>query len=353
MIALEKWAEQAGAWTPRKGVHRVLAVDAHTAGEPLRVLLTGVPLLEGATLAERRLDAEGRLEALRRGLMWEPRGHTDMYGCVVTPAVSAEADFGVVFMHNAGFSTMCGHGVIAVATVTAELGLLEDGAASSSERRLGMDTPAGFVSARVVMKDGHADAVSFRNVPSFAVVLGGTVEVPGLGRIAYDLAFGGAFYAYVRAEEAGVTLDPSHYRRIIELGRTIKDSVAARGEAKHPGRPDLSFLYGTIFVGPPRSGADFRHVCVFADGEVDRSPTGTGVSGWLALRHAREEAAVGAQIQVESILGTRFGGRIMETSRVGDLDAVVPEITGSAFITGRHEFFFDPRDPLREGFILR
>ena len=348
---MRSWGGAARGWDPPAGWIKVLAVDAHTAGEPLRVVLGGFPSLGGKTILARRREARKDHDGLRRAVMWEPRGHADMYGCIVTPPVTPRADFGVVFMHNEGYSTMCGHGIIGVATVAVEMGLVQVREPTTS---LGIDTPAGFVEAVVAVEDGRARWVSFINVPSFAAALDLVVDVPGLGAIRYDLAFGGAFYAYVDAADAGVDLSPAGYRDLIDKGRAIKDAVQAAAPPVHPDEEDLSFLYGTIFVGPAVDPAHHsRNVCVFADGEVDRSPTGTGVSGRLAIHHARGEVAQGETIEIESILGTTFTGCVTAATRVGPHDAVVPEVGGRAHITGRSEMWLDPEDPLREGFFLR
>jgi trans-L-3-hydroxyproline dehydratase len=258
-----------------------------------------------------------------------------MYGCIVVPPVSAGADFGVLFTHNEGFSTMCGHGIIGVATVVVEMGLAPR---VEPETRLGIDTPAGFVEARVRVEDGRAVSVSFTNVPSFVAELDREVDVPGWGRVRCDVAFGGAFYAFVDAGDMGLALTPGETPRLIEAGRAVKDAVRASGEPVHPRDPDLGFLYGTIFV---------------ASAEVDRSPTGTGVSARLALHHTRGELEPGKEIRIESILGTSFTGRVLETTSLDGRAAVVPEVTGSAHITGRNELLFDPDDPLADGFLLR
>ena len=219
---------------------------------------------------------------------------------------------------------------------------------------MGIDTPAGLVTARATVEDGRVRRVRFENVPSFVLALDETVEVPGLGPVRYDLAFGGAFYAFVRAEDLGLTLAPAGFRAIIEAGMGVKRAVMAARPVPHPFEEDLSFLYGTIIVGPPVSpGSHSRNVCVFAEGEVDRSPTGTGVSARLAIHHARGEIRTGERITIESILGTTFAGRVAGETTFGPHAAVIPEVEGSAFITGRHEFLIDPDDPLREGFILR
>lgn len=339
------------SWSPPAGWTRITTIDAHTAGEPFRVIVGGFPDLSGDTILARRRDARDRFDHLRRALMWEPRGHADMYGCIVTPAVTPGADFGVLFLHNEGFSTMCGHGIIGIATVAVETGMVP---AREPETTIRIDTPAGLVTAFVEVDGGRVQRVRFRNVPSYVAALDQSVDVPGFGAVRFDLAFGGAFYAYVEAEPLGLHCVPEEFRRLIETGMQIKRAVAASREIRHPFEPDLGFLYGTIFVAPARSaGAHSRNVCVFADGEVDRSPTGTGVSGRLALHHARGEIGVDQVIEIESIIGTRFTGRVMETAVFGPYQAVIPEVGGSAYITGRNEFLIDPNDPLREGFLLR
>ena len=338
-------------WKPPKGWQRITAIDLHTGGEPFRVVTGGFPELEGATILERRRAMKERHDRLRTALMWEPRGHADMYGCIVTPPVSAGADFGVLFMHNEGYSTMCGHGIIAVTKVAVETGLVP---ARGPETTVRIDSPAGLITATALLSGGTVERVRFRNVPSFVLALDETVAVPGLGRVRYDLAFGGAFYAYVQACDVGVRCTPEDFRPLIEKGMAIKRAVMAGREIAHPFEPDLGFLYGTIFIGPPQ-GADAhsRNVCVFAEGEVDRSPTGTGVSARLAIHHARGEIAVGERIVVESIIGSRFAGRVVETTTFGPHPAIVPEVEGTAHITGRQELLIDPADPLKDGFILR
>lgn len=343
--------EAARRWEPPPGWLRLLVIEAHAAGEPLRVILSGYPDLSGETILQRRRYAKERLDHLRRALLWEPRGHADMYGCLITPAVSPGADFGVIFLHNEGYSTMCGHGIIAVVTVALEVGLL---AKVEPETVVKIDTPAGPVVARARIAAGRVRSVSFRNVPSFVVALDEKIEVPGLGEVRYDLAFGGAFYAYVRAEELALVLRAEELPELIVKGMAIKRAISATRPVCHPYDEDLSFLYGTIFVGPPQGKeAHSRNVCIFADGQVDRSPTGTGVSGRLAIHHARGELGPGSPLVVESIIGTRFVGRIAEVIDYGPYRAIVPEVEGTAHITGRYEFFLDPEDPLRYGFLLR
>jgi proline racemase len=335
-------------WEPPREWRRVSVIDAHAAGEPLRVVTSGVDPIPGDTIVAKRTWAREHLDALRRGLMFEPRGHADMYGAIVTEPVTPDGDLGVLFMHNEGWSTMCGHGIIALVTVAIETGML----ANADVVRI--DSPAGRITARPKRDGARVTSVAFENVPSFVLALDERVDVPGLGRIRYDLAFGGAFYAYVDVAQLGLSIEARDYRGLIDAGWRIKRTVQGAGAIKHPFEPELSFLYGPIIGGPAMSpGANARNVCVFADGEVDRSPTGTGVSGRIAIEHARGNLRANDPFVVESIIGTRFTGRVVRETTFGPHRAVVPEVDGSAWISGRGELWFDPNDPLRDGFILR
>ena len=326
----------------------MLTVESHAAGEPLRVVTGGLDPIPGATVLEKRRFARERLDDVRRGLMFEPRGHADMYGAIPTDPVTPDGDAGVLFMHNEGWSTMCGHGVIALVTVALEVGLLSERAV------VRLDTPAGRVTARPRREGARVRSVSFENVPSYVVSLDDRVTVPGVGEVRYDLAFGGAFYAFVDAATVGLEMTAARFRNLITVGSAIKRAVMASREIRHPVEADLSFLYGTIFTGPALgAGADSRNVCVFAEGEVDRSPTGTGVSARVAIERARGRLSPGRDFVVESIIGTRFTGRIARELKWEGYDAVVPEVEGSAWITGRNEILIAPDDPLGEGFILR
>jgi len=341
-------SDRAQTWRPDPAWRRVLTVESHAAGEPLRVITGGVAPIPGATILEKRRYAKERLDGLRRSLLFEPRGHADMYGAIPTEPVTPDGDAGVLFMHNEGWSTMCGHGVIALATVALEVGLL------SMRDVVRLDTPAGRVTARPRREGARVRSVAFENVPSFVVSLDDRVSVPGIGDVRYDLAFGGAYYAFVEAASLGLEMTPERFRDLIAAGSAIKRAVMAAREIRHPVERDLSFLYGTIFTGPAvGAGADSRNVCVFAEGEVDRSPTGTGVSARVAIERARGRLQPGKPFVVESIIGTRFTGRIARDLEWEDYDAVVPEIEGSAWITGRNEILISPDDPLAEGFILR
>ena len=283
--------------------------------------------------------------------MWEPRGHADMYGGLIGPPTTEGSDLSVLFIHNEGFSTMCGHGIIALTKVALETGILP---LVEPETTIGIDTPAGQVMATAIVSNGVVERVRFRNVPSFVLELDATVGVPGLGELRYDLAFGGGFYAYVDVARVGLTCTLAHASQLIEMGRRIKKAVNDSRKMRHPVEDDLSFLYGVIFVGPPQDPAHHsRNVCIFAEGELDRSPTGTGVSGRLAIHHARGEIELGDPIVVESIVGSTFIGRVVETMDFGGFPAIIPEIEGQARLLGRSEYWIDPDDNLGQGFLLR
>jgi trans-L-3-hydroxyproline dehydratase len=274
-----------------------------------------------------------------------------MYGCVITSPVSAEADFGILFLHNEGYSTMCGHGIIAIVKVALETGLVPQ---TAPETTIRIDSPAGLVTAHARIAGEKIESIYFENVPSFVLARDEVINVRGMGQVQYDIAFGGAFYAYVQAASIGLTCTPQDFPALVQKGMAIKRAIMETRDIPHPFEADLSFLYGTIFIGPAESkAAHSRNVCIFAEGEVDRSPTGTGVSGRLAIAHARREVKIGETMTVESIIGTRFSGSIIRETTFGPHAAVIPQVEGTAHITGRHEFLIDPEDPLKKGFILR
>ncbi|MEA1903582.1 MAG: proline racemase family protein [Actinomycetota bacterium] len=339
----------ARSWNPPSDWPRLTVIESHAGGEPFRVVIDGLPDIPGDTILERRRYAEEHLDGLRRALMWEPRGHADMYGGWITPPVREDSDLSILFLHNEGFSTMCGHGIIALTKTVLEMGILD---IEGAETTIKIDSPAGQITATATCVDETVTSVRFLNVPSFAARLDASVVVDGLGSVSFDIGFGGAFYAYVDA--GSVEVDLSDSNRLVQAGRAIKRAVMDATTLVHPDDSDLAFLYGVIFTGPPTDPKNHsRHVCVFADGEVDRSPTGTGVSGRLALLHARSEIDLDQPITIESIVGSEFSGRIVAETRAGPYPAVLPEVSGTAHIVGRSELWIDPDDPLNPGFFLR
>lgn len=326
-------------------------IDAHAAGEPLRIVTAGIPPIPGETMLAKRRYVKAHLDEVRRCLMLEPRGHADMYGCYLTPPVSAEADFGVIFMHNEGYSDMCGHGIIALATVVVATGLV---AAKSPETRVGFDSPAGFIEAFVAWDGREVGTVRFVNVPSFLYCRDLRLTTPSFGELSVDIAFGGAFYAYLDGAQVGLAVDPANLAALVALGDEVKRAAEAAVAVVHPVEPELRGIYGTIIDGPPRHpGAHQANVCIFADRQVDRSPTGTGTAGRVAQLYRRGQLALGEPLVNESIIGTTFTGKALQETSVGALPAVVPEVSGRAFITGFNQWVVDPADPVASGFMLR
>ena len=338
-------------WSPSSDWLKITTIDTHTAGEPLRIVTNGIPELRGDTMLAKRRFMSKNYDHLRKHLMWEPRGHADMYGCIITQPVSQGADFGVIFMHNEGYSSMCGHGIIAITKVVVETGLV---GMVKPQTIVKIDSPAGLITARAFIENKKVKEVSFENVPSYIVALNNEIEIPEYGTIKYDLAFGGAFYAYIQSADVGLTCYSKDIDKLIRTGIEIKKAIVKKVNIEHPFNDDLSFLYGTIFMDEPEdSNSHSRNVCVFADGEVDRSPTGTGVSGRLAIHYARGEIKINEPIIIESIIGTKFSGKVLKETKFGQYNAIIPEITGKAFITGKHEFIIDPDDQIGDGIFIR
>jgi len=338
-------------WQPPKNWLHIKTIDLHTGGEPLRVYTDGLPEIQGTTILEKQKFFKDNFDYIRTGTMFEPRGHADMYGAILTAPTTEDADFGTFFLHNEGYSSMCGHAIIALTKLVLDTGMIEK---AGDAPELIINAPSGKIYAKARRENGIVQHVSFRNVPSFLYLQDQQIDVPGLGRVQFDVAYGGAFYAFCEAEPLGLTLDASGYNKLIDYGRRIKHAVMEAYPITHPFEEALSFLYGTIFTGKaydPKHHS--RNVCIFAEGEVDRSPTGTGVSARAALHHSKGELASGEKIIIESILGTTMEVEVVETVSFGPHQAVIPEVSGMAYITGQSEFYFDPADPLKEGFIFR
>jgi proline racemase len=327
-------------------------IDAHAAGEPLRLIVGGFPSPVGATMNHKREWLKRHADHLRRALMLEPRGHADMYGAILTEPTSPGSHAGVLFMHNEGYSTMCGHGIIAVTTIALERGLLMPGGDGCS---VVYDAPAGTIRARARVKQGttgtsRVESVSFLNVPSFVLHGGLSVKLESRN-VRADVAFGGAFYAIVDGETVGLPLDSAHLPELRRVGMEIKHAIEAQQTIVHPLVPEVNGIYGTIFTGPPHADrADLRNVTIFADAEVDRSPCGTGTAAVMAVVDAMGLLSDDKPFVHEGIVGTRFQGRVASRTVVGEYQAIVPEIEGSAWITGEHTFLIDETDPLKNGF---
>jgi proline racemase len=322
------------------------AVDSHTEGMPTRVITGGVGPLPGATMLERKLIFEAERDDLRRLLMREPRGHSAMSGAILQPPTRDDADWGVLFIEVSGCLPMCGHGTIGVATVLVETGMV---AVREPETVVRLDTPAGLVEARVVVIDGRAEAVTIRNVASFMHARDQAARVEGLGDVPYDMAFGGNFYALVEAAAVGLEIDPARAAELIAAGDRIR---AAIPEPVHPVDARIAGCHHVIFHAPGRDGAHARNATAIHPGWLDRSPCGTGTAARMAALHARGELALGEDFVNESVIGTRFTGRLVGETYVGGVQAVVPEVTGRAWITGMGQYLLDERDPFPAGFTL-
>jgi len=341
-------------FTPTKNCLQIKTIDMHTGGEPLRIIVDGFPELKGNSVLDYRRYCKENFDFLRTALMFEPRGHADMYGCILTPPKDDNGDFGIVFLHNEGYSTMCGHAIIAISTLAVEMNWIE---VKEGENILKIDAPCGRITSYAKVKNGAVLGVRFHCVPSFVVGLDSTIEIEALGTITYDLAYGGAFYAYVDLAKNNFDFDltSNSYRTLISTGMAIKQAVMKQDkEILHPFENDLSFLYGTIFIGDALDkNNDSRNVCVFAEGEVDRCPTGSGVSGRMAIHKVRKELNFGEKMIVESITDSVFIGSVISEEDYGPFTAVIPQIEGMAHITGMQTFVIDPKDPMKNGFILR
>ena len=323
-------------------------VEMHTGGEPTRIVVDGWPRFSGKTLLDKRREARERFDHLRRGLMLEPRGHDGMYGALLVEPDHPEADLAVLFMHNEGYSTMCGHATIALARWAVESGRVPR---REPETIVRLQCPCGLVTARVAA-DG---TVRFESVPAFAYALDRIAPTRTWGPVTVDIAYGGAFYAFLSADSIGLDLRSSPMRAIVDAGEEIAAAAAKAVPIEHPDEPDLAFLYGTILTDGG-NGADCkpsRNVCIFAGRQIDRSPTGSGVTARMALQMARREARLGDERRFESCTGDVFSGRIVrESSPVGGRKSVIVEVGGRAHQTGEARFRFDDDDPLKEGFSL-
>ena len=315
------------------------ATDYHTAGEPFRIVTAGTPDIPGATVRERREHARAseEIDVVRRLLCHEPRGHADMYGCFLVPPDDAGADLGVLFWHKDGYSTACGHGTIALGAWAVETGRVA--AEPDGETEVTIDVPSGRVAARVRLEGGTVQTVSFRNVPAFVLARG--IEAAG---VRADVSYGGAIYASVAAPDLGLTVTPDRFVELIAAGREVKRALEATEVARHPGDERLSGIYGTILYDE-LGDLHQRNVTVFADGEVDRSPCGSGTSARVALL----DLEPGQILRHDSIVGTTFSAWVVERTP----DGVVTEVEGTAHRTGEHRFVLDPSDALGTGFVLR
>ncbi len=325
------------------------AVDSHTEGMPTRVIVGGVGEIPGDTMMAKRLHFMEHMDDIRTLLMFEPRGHASMSGAILQPATRDDADWGVVYIEVTGCLPMCGHGTIGVATVLVETGMVE---VTEPITTIRLDAPAGLVVAEVAVDNGAAMAVTIRNVASFAHALDCTVEVPGMGIVAYDMAFGGNFYAIVDAQALGVAFDRANGDEILRRSLAMMEAINASDEPVHPTQSAIRGCHHVQVIAPGSDARRSRHAMAIHPGWFDRSPCGTGTSARMAQLHARGELPLHTDFVNESFIGTTFTGRLIEETTVGDVTAVIPTITGRAWVTGTAQYFWAPDDPFPAGFLL-
>ncbi len=334
------------------GFKRIIsAVDSHTEGEPARVVVGGIPVIPGNTFKEKWLWAKKNLDDIRTLLLFEPRGSNIMSGSIITAPCTPGADVGVIYIEVSGFLPMCGHGTIATCTVLVETGMVE---AKEPYTDLTLDTPAGLVRAHIRVQDGQVQHVTIQNVPSFLYKSDLVVDVPSLGKVKLDIAYGGNFYAIVPAESVGLELAPTRSKEIVRIGNLIRDAIFDLGiEVVHPENPEINRCSHVRFISAsPTPGVTTRNAVLYSAEAIDRSPCGTGTSAEMAYRHAKGLQKLNEEIISESIIGSVFYGNLIEETRVGSLPAVIPTIRGRAFISGLQQFVLDPRDPWPHGFFL-
>ncbi len=344
---MEKLAEALG---PLAYERILTTVDTHTAGEPTRIVVAGVPFLRGKTMAEKCQELGEHHDSIRTLLMYEPRGHHDMFGAILTAPCSADAQVGAVYMDGDGYLPMCGHGTIGVITAILEMGLV---VRTEPETKVMLDTPAGLVRARARVENGRVRQVAFENVPAFLVVSQFPLAVPDFGTVVVDISFGGNFFALVKAEQLGLEIRPDYLPDLVRAGMAIREAANQQITVQHPTQShihtiDLVELYQN-HTGPDKGQ---RNAVIFGKGQVDRSPCGTGTCAKMAALYAKGELNLGEVYTSESILGTRFSGQLLNPTEIGSFSGVVPEIAGSAYVTGFQQFVVDPDDPLKNGFLL-
>ncbi len=329
--------------------HQFKTIDSHTMGEATRIIYEGFPELPGATMMLKKKFLEEHFDHYRTALMLEPRGHKDMFGALITEPVHPEADLGVIFMDSGGYLNMCGHGSIGTASMAVETGLVP---VSEPYTDVVLDTPSGIIKTRVTVKDGKAEKVSLLNVPSFLYRTDQTLDIPDFGTIPFDIAFGGSFFALVDADHIGMALFPEHIETITTLGMKLREAINRTIPIAHP-TLDIRTVDLVEFYGHTQTpGANLKNCVIFGNAQADRSPCGTGTSAKMAALWTRGQLPIGEPFIYESITGSRFTGRVMEETQVGSFKGIIPEITGSAYITGMNTWILDEEDPLEDGFLL-
>lgn len=327
------------------------AVDSHTMGEPTRIIVGGIPNIPGKTMAEKKQYLVENLDHIRTATMLEPRGHNDMFGSIITQPCNEEADFGIIFMDGGGYLNMCGHGSIGAVTVAIETGMVPS---VEPYTNVVMDTPAGIVKAKAKVENGKVREVSIINVPAFLYKKDVEIEMPEIGKVTFDISFGGSFFAIVDAKQLGLKVEPKNTQKLTEIGLKMRDIINETVEIQHPTLNHIKTVdLVEIYDEPTHPEANYKNVVIFGQGQVDRSPCGTGTSAKLATLYSKGHLKEDELFVYESILGTLFKGRIVGKDSVDKYDAIIPEITGAAYITGFNHFVIDPEDPVKYGFILK
>ncbi|MGY3765500.1 proline racemase family protein [Vagococcus vulneris] len=331
----------------------MVAIDTHTAGEAARLVIGGVTKFPGKTMAEKKELLATKRDYLRTEIMHEPRGHNEMFGAFICEPVHDEADYGIIFMDAGGYLNMCGHNTIAAMTAAVETGWV-DVEPGQREVAVKQDTPAGLVNGVVKLREDFCvESVAFENVESFLYKEGVKIQVPDFGEVTVDISFGGSFFALVPAADLGIAIEPENATKLSEIGIKIRDAVNEQIEIQHPTLEHIKTVDLVEIYGPAKNPkATYQNVVIFGDGQVDRSPCGTGTSAKLATLYAKGQMNVGDTFVYESILGTMFGGEIVKETEVGGYKAIIPRISGSAYINGFNTFLIDPTDPLKDGFVL-
>ncbi len=330
--------------------HVISAIDTHTEGEPTRIVLSGLPVLKGSTMAEKKQYMVTHLDHFRTLLMQEPRGHKDMFGAIITPPTTQEGDYGVLFMDNTGYLDMCGHGTIGITTALIETGMVVP---QKPETVVRFDTPAGLVTGHAHIENGRVTGVSVSNVTSFLYAKDVEVDLPEIGKIAIDVSFGGNFFAMTPAKALGISIHPDNITQLIRVGMQVKKAVNQTLDIQHPTEKHIQTVeLAEIYEKPDPSVPYSKNVVVFGEGQVDRSPCGTGTSAAMATLYGKGKLALNEEFVNESILGTRFKGKLVKAVEIGGFDGVEPVIMGRAFLTGIQQFVVDPDDSLKYGFIL-
>lgn len=327
------------------------AVDSHTMGEATRVIIGGLPVIPGNTMPEKKEYLEKHLDYIRTAVMHEPRGHKDMFGSIITTPTLPEADLGIIFMDSGGYLNMCGHGTIGASTIAVETGMVE---VTEPITDIVLEAPAGLVKAKVRVENGKAKEVSVINVPSFLYKKDVQVELPNIGKVTFDISFGGSFFAIVKDSELKVEIRPENINVITERAMKLRDIINKEIKVQHPTQPHINTVDLVEIYGQAKSdNANYQNVVIFGSGQVDRSPCGTGTSAKMATLYAKGELGLNEPFVYESIISTKFTGRVLEETQVGEFKAIIPEITGSAFITGFNHFVIDEEDPVKYGFLLK